>query len=85
MACGKGRGVTKDQKVMLISENYKTVKMAVTIVFCGRNPMNNFLNSNQSHISTPIHERQPSNTHYTATVGVTEVAFILIDHKTSMA
>ena len=68
MACGKGKGVTKDHTVLLISENYKTAKMAMTTVFCGRNPMNNFLNSNPSHISTPIHECQPSNTLYTATV-----------------
>jgi len=68
MACGKGKGVTKDHKVMPISENYKTVKMAMTTVFCGRNPMNNFLNSNPSQISTPIHKYQPSNTLYTATV-----------------
>jgi len=40
MACEKGKGVTKDHKVMLISENYKTIKMAMMMVFCGRNPMN---------------------------------------------
>jgi hypothetical protein len=37
-------------------------------VFCGRNRMNNFINSNPFHISFPIHECQPSNTLYTATV-----------------
>jgi hypothetical protein len=35
MACGKGKGVTKDHKVMFISENYKTVKMAMMTVFVG--------------------------------------------------
>lgn len=68
MACEKGKGVIKDHKVMLISENYKTVKMAMMMVLCGRNPMNNFLNSNPSHISTSNHLCQPSNTLYTATV-----------------
>jgi hypothetical protein len=68
MACGKGKGVTKDHKVMHISENYKTAKTAMMAVLCGRNPMNNFLNSSPSHISTPIHECQPRNTLYAATV-----------------
>jgi hypothetical protein len=68
MACGKGKRVTKDHKVMLNTENYTTVKLAMVMVFCGRNSLNNFLNNNPSHISTPIHECQLSNTLYTATV-----------------
>jgi hypothetical protein len=72
--------------VMFISENYKTVKMAMMTVFVGEILW--IISSIVTH-STSQHQCTSASqaTHYTLLLsnGVTEGAFTLIDHKTSMA